>query len=98
DAERLERVVNDQIIRPLMFFNFGPGVPLPKFEVDKSEPVDQTQQLQIMTQLADRGVPIRLPQIKRLFSIEEAEPGDVLLGRSFTPIELTGLPPVEEGT
>lgn len=85
DAERLERVVNEQIVRPLMVFNFGPGVPLPRWETDKSEPVDQQRLVTIYRQLAELGVRIRLPQVRRQFGLEEVEPGDGVLASPAAP-------------
>lgn len=88
DAERLERVLNEQLIRRLMLFNFGPGVPLPKWEIEKSPPVNQSERIRIDAQLVSLGVPIPLRFAKKTYGIPEAQPGDETLRTAMVPVEL----------
>lgn len=88
DAKRVERIVNDQVIKPLMIFNFGPGVPLPKYEIDKSEPVDQTTRVTTYRTLVEMGLPVRFGQARRELGIEEPQPDDELLERGTVPADL----------
>jgi len=85
DAERLERVLNDQLIHWLLLFNYGPGVPLPKYEIDKSEPVDLRERIGIDRQLVELGVEVPLSYAKKTYSIPEPQPGEELLQKPIAP-------------
>jgi len=95
DAKRVMRVVNQQIVKPLMLFNEGPGVPLPTWQIDCSRSKDLDRELRVQTGLADHGVEIPLSHVKKTFAIPEKKPGEEVLAARAEAIQVA-LPEVTE--
>ncbi|QHN04417.1 DUF935 family protein [Granulicella sp. WH15] len=57
-AKKENAVINNQILRPVHLWNFGPNVPPPRFSWDIAEDKDLTGKLAIMTGAQRIGVPI----------------------------------------
>lgn len=58
DAKALMETVNQQLVRPLVRFNFGPDVPLPRWVIDTTADEDLREQLEIDRGLIAAGVPL----------------------------------------
>jgi phage gp29-like protein len=56
DARLLMEVINHQLIRPLVDFNFGPAVPAPRFVIDTDEKEDLKAEIEIDKALLESGV------------------------------------------
>lgn len=58
DAKSLMGIINNQLIPYIVYFNFGPDVPLPKMIIDTSEDEDPERDISIDKQLINLGLPI----------------------------------------
>jgi phage gp29-like protein len=79
DAGALMTAINDQLIRPLVTFNFGPDTPAPKWTVTVEEPEDldlHAKRDQILQQM---GTPIPKKYALSTYGIPELEEGDEIL-------------------
>ena len=79
DAGALMTAINDQFIRPLVTFNFGPDIPAPKWTVTVEEPEDldlHAKRDQILQQM---GTPIPKKYALSTYGIPELEEGDEAL-------------------
>lgn len=79
DARDLMAVINDQLLRWLFLFNFGPDVPIPRWAIPLDPPADLRARIEIDERLARLGVPIPLTYAQRTYSLPAASPGDPLL-------------------
>ena len=78
DARDLMAVVNDQLLRWLFLFNFGPDAPLPRWSIQLDPPEDLRQRIEIDERLARLGVPLPLTHLQRIYSVPAAQPGDAV--------------------
>lgn len=80
DCKALAATVRDDLIRPLVLFNFGPEMAdhLPQLVFDCAESEDLTALSGILNTLNNMGVPIPLAHIYKKFRIPEPEPGDAV--------------------
>jgi phage gp29-like protein len=79
DAGALMTAINDQVVRPLVTFNFGPDTPAPKWEITVEEPEDldlHAKRDQILQQM---GTPIPKKYALSTYGIPELEEGDEIL-------------------
>jgi phage gp29-like protein len=60
DARTLMDVINSQLIPYIVFYNFGPATPLPRFTIDTSRYDELDRELEIDRQLVNLGVPLPL--------------------------------------
>ena len=67
DAKALMAVVNEQLVRPLVRFNFGREVPPPRWVIDTSADEDLKEQLEIDRGLIAAGVPLALEDFYRRY-------------------------------
>ncbi|MBI4462684.1 MAG: DUF935 family protein [Acidobacteria bacterium] len=79
DARDLMAVINDQLLRWLFLFNFGPDVPAPRWAVQLDPPADLRQRIEIDERLARLGVPLPLSYAQRAYSLPAPQPGEALL-------------------
>ncbi|MFQ5818134.1 MAG: DUF935 family protein, partial [Terriglobia bacterium] len=84
DARDLMAVVNDQLLRWLFLFNFGPDVPTPRWAIALQPPEDLRERIAIDERLARLGLPIPLTYAQRTYSIPAAIPGETTLASSNT--------------
>ena len=79
DAWALMTAINDQVVRPLVTFNFGPDTPAPKWTITVEEPEDldlHAKRDQILQQM---GTPIPKKYVLSTYGIPELEEGDEVL-------------------
>ncbi len=80
DAKALAATVRRDIIGPLVEYNFGPGVSLPKFEFDCQEAEDLKETIEIYRTLAcDMGLKIPSQHVYEKFNIPKPKEGEELL-------------------
>lgn len=84
DARDLMAVVNDQLLRWLFLFNFGPDVSVPRWSVQLDPPEDLRQRIEIDERLARLGVPLPLTHLQRVYSVPSAQPGEAALAAPGT--------------
>lgn len=82
DAKDLMAVINDQLLRWLFLFNFGPDVRPPRWTIALDSPDDLRQRIEIDSRLAQLGVPLPLSYAQRTYSIPSAQPGESVLTAS----------------
>lgn len=73
DGRALASTLRDQLIRPLVGFNFGWDTALPRFEALYDEDEDLAAKADWVTKLVDRGMPVGVKFIRDEFSIPEPE-------------------------
>jgi phage gp29-like protein len=84
-------VVNRQLIRPLVLWNFGPQAPMPKWQFDLGEEEDLQQRSQIDAQLQKMGKKFTAGYIAKRYQVplvEDEDPDDALTpigGGAVTP-------------
>ena len=78
DARSLMSVINDQLLRRLFLFNFGPGVAPPRWTIPLDPPQDLVARIEIDRQLAELGVPLPLGYLQRTYSIPAPAPGEAI--------------------
>jgi phage gp29-like protein len=69
DARDLMSVINDQLLRWLFLFNFGPEVATPRWAIALDPPEDLRQRIEIDERLARLGAPLPLGYLQRTYSI-----------------------------
>ncbi|MGH9779138.1 MAG: phage portal protein family protein [Candidatus Acidiferrales bacterium] len=79
DARDLMSVVNDQLLRWLFLFNFGPDVPTPHWTIALDPPEDLRQRIEIDERLARLGAPLPLGYLQRTYSIPAPQVGETAL-------------------
>ena len=82
DARDLMSVINDQLLRWLFLFNFGPDVPTPHWTIALDPPEDLRQRIEIDERLARLGAPLPLGYLQRTYSIPAPQQGETALGVS----------------
>ena len=78
DARDLMAVINDQLLRWLFLFNFGPDVAVPRWSIQLDPPEDLRQRIEIDERLARLGVPLPLTHLQRVYSIPAPQPNDAV--------------------
>ncbi len=76
DARDLMSVINDQLLRWLFLFNFGPDVAAPRWTIALDPPDDLRQRIEIDERLARLGAPLPLGYLQRTYSIPSPQPGE----------------------
>jgi phage gp29-like protein len=79
DARDLMSVINDQLLRWLFLFNFGPDARPPKWAVQLDPPEDLRQRIEIDARLARLGAPLPLSYLQRTYSLPSPQPGEAVL-------------------
>ena len=67
DAKALMAVINEQLVRPLVNFNFGPDVQPPRWVIDTTQEEDLVEQLEVDRGLVAAGVPLSLDYFYRRY-------------------------------
>jgi hypothetical protein len=75
-------VVNDQLLRWLFLFNFGPDVRPPRWSILLDPPADLRQRIDIDERLARLGAPLPLGYLQRTYSLPAPAPGETSLTAS----------------
>ncbi len=76
DARDLMSVINDQLLRWLFLFNFGPDVPTPRWTIALDPPEDLRQRIEIDERLARLGAPLPLGYLQRTYSLPAPQDGE----------------------
>lgn len=80
DAAALEATIRQQIIAPLVYYNFGPDAEVPLFQFDCQDPEDLLQTADIYVKLGtELGIPIATDHIYKKFNIPKPEDGQELV-------------------
>jgi len=80
DAQALGQTLREQLLRPLVGFNFGWDKPVPWFRFLYEEEEDLKTLSEVYRNLADMGVPLSLEHIAERFGVPLAEEGQEVLG------------------
>jgi phage gp29-like protein len=81
-ARALECVINEQLVRPLVMWNFGPNAPMPTWQVNKDDDEDLRQRVLIDDTLQAMGFPISQNYVSERYDIPLPGTGDVTLART----------------
>lgn len=80
----LEAVINTQLVKPLVWWNFGPKAPMPLFAFNKEREDDLGSRVTVDDTLQQMGVEIPKSYVLKKYSIPEMKPGDEPLVRMQT--------------
>jgi phage gp29-like protein len=84
DAGALMTAINDQVVRPLVTFNFGPDTAAPKWMIQIEEPEDLNSRSLVDRRLQMMGYPILKSYLQTTYSMPQEEPEDeVLIGEQM---------------
>jgi phage gp29-like protein len=78
-ARALETVINDQLVKPLTLWNYGPNVEPPKFAINKENEEDLNMRSQVDARLQSMGVPLTKNYALKKYSIPEPKATDEIL-------------------
>jgi phage gp29-like protein len=80
DGRAIATTVRNQLLRPLVGFNFGWDATVPLFEAVLEEDEDLNKKAEWVEKLLDRGVVMPVKWLRQEFKIPEPEPGDEVVG------------------
>jgi phage gp29-like protein len=80
-ALQLGDVINRQLVRLLVLWNFGPDCPMPKFAFDVSDEADMGERVTTTDTLQSMGLPIPRKWTYQFFGIPEPAPDEDVLDR-----------------
>jgi phage gp29-like protein len=92
-CKMVERVINLQLIRPLVVWNYGPNAPLPVWTIEKNPQQDLKQRAEIDDTLQAMGLAIPKSYAQKQYGIPEPENEEDTLTRTATapaPLQATG--------
>lgn len=79
DAAALESTIRQQVIAPLVYFNFGADADVPFFQFDCQDPEDLLQTAEVYVKLGtELGLPIATDHLYKKFNIPKPEEGQEL--------------------
>ncbi len=78
-ARALEGAINDQLVRRLVMWNFGPGAPMPKWSINTSDPEDLVIRVKIDQVLQAMGLDFTENYMRTTYGIPAPAPGDEVL-------------------
>jgi len=81
DCAALESTLRDDLIRPLVLFNFGETSRLPSIKFDCEIPEDLKLLAEIFSELSSMGVPLPLSHIYERFGIPAPKDGEAVTAR-----------------
>jgi phage gp29-like protein len=81
DAQALGQTLREQLLRPLVGFNFGWDKPIPWFRFRYEEGEDLKTLSEVYRNLADMGMPLSLEHVGERFGIPPAREGEAVLPR-----------------
>ncbi len=72
DSIALQGAVNKSIIRPIVYFNFGPNAKCPKWKINYEPTENQDSRIKLYSTLSkDVGMPLSKSQIREDFQVDE---------------------------
>ncbi len=78
-ATKLMAVLNDQLVRPLVLWNYGPGAPMPKFTIDIEDEEDLLQRIGIDSTAQGMGMQITKSYMMKRYGYPQPDPKDEVL-------------------
>ncbi|MGH9580258.1 MAG: phage portal protein family protein, partial [Terriglobales bacterium] len=78
-ARMLEMLVNDNLVKRLALWNFGPAAPLPKWLINKESEDDLAQRSAIDARLQSMGLDFAESYARKKYGVPEIKAGDVVL-------------------
>jgi phage gp29-like protein len=80
-AKAAAAVLNRQLVRPLVLWNFGPDAPMPKWTYDVEEKEDLTERLGVDSGLYEMGVQIPVSYVQERYGIPAPVDGEAVLNK-----------------
>jgi phage gp29-like protein len=80
DAQALGQTLREQLLRPLVVFNFGWDKPLPWFRFRSEKKEDLKTLSEVYRNLVDMGMPLSLEHMAERFGVPLAQPGQEIVG------------------
>ncbi len=80
DAQSLAQTLREQLLRPLVGFNFGWDKPVPWFRFRYEEGEDLKTLSEVYANLANMGMPLSLEHVAERFGIPLAKEGQAVVG------------------
>lgn len=84
DAGALAKTIRQQVLKPLVLFNFGPDAPVPWFIFNIEEAEDLKAKSEVYGNLTDMGLPIPLIHVYEAFKIPAPEGDEAVLQQAGT--------------
>jgi phage gp29-like protein len=79
DARSLARTINDQLLKPLVGFNFGWDAPVPRFKFQYEPPEDLASASTVYQDLVNMGFDVSQEHIAERFKVPIRQPGETSL-------------------
>lgn len=79
DARMVNEAFNQQLIKPLVEYNFGKGANLPTWQIDVDKEEDKEKTAKFLTLLIDMGVPLKIDWIYEKYGIPVPQERDRVL-------------------
>ena len=84
-ATQLESAINRQIVRQLVWWNYGPDAPQVRFTIDKSDEADLGQLVTVHEALQQMGLSIPESFARKTYGVPAPQDGEATLVRSVAP-------------
>lgn len=88
-ATKLEAVFNDQLVRSLVLWNYGPNAPMPKWTISTEDEQDLVARIGIDSTAQSMGVPITKQYMAETYGYPVPDAGDEVLQK---PMGVSGAP------
>ena len=101
DAHNLSAQVTDNLLRPMVAWNFGPDAPCPRFEIDAVDASDREQRSKGAEAVLAEEQPVGRRYFYMTHQVPEPEPGEpvILRKKAAPPVVVTpppGAPPAND--
>ncbi|MBN9618076.1 MAG: hypothetical protein BGO25_05610 [Acidobacteriales bacterium 59-55] len=83
---QIDAVLNRQLVRPLVIWNFGPDCPMPKLAHDVSNKEDLGARVTVDDTLQSMGLPMTKKYVYNRYGVDVPEEDDELLERPAAPV------------
>ncbi len=80
DAHNLAKSLRQQVLKPLVLFNFGPGAPVPWFKFDLEDPEDLVAKASQYQALSGMGLRIPQGHVYQVWGIPQPQGDEPVLG------------------
>jgi phage gp29-like protein len=94
-CKKAQSVLNRQLIRNLVLWNYGPKAPIPQWHYDIEEEEDQTERLGIVAGAYELGVPIPVSYAQERFDIPAPDGDEAVL---IKPVNVAPVDNIRETT
>ena len=86
DSRSIAGTIRQQIIKPIVGFNFGWDTPLPRYEADWKEPEDLKNLSDVYKNLVEMGQPVGAEHVSERFGVPMPQKGETVLQTPATPV------------